>query len=247
MAWVERLVRRPAELSQLGELAAELSEDDRAVLETIDPARLEAVSRTQAQLVVARWWQPRFPAVLATLAHLDGGDLAAARRLVAHPAFERAVEEDVTGAALAGAGLARAEEGDAPPWLAELLGYEYLISTGLPRRGRGEAACAETEAALLPQALWLEGGRLQGKALCVPFQWPVGPLQDEPHDAEPDPHTLVFVLGEGEAVELEADDALADVLGLLAGGADDAAIEEALGPEDAAGALALLREVGLLG
>lgn len=244
MLWVDRVIRNPESLADARALAPE----DAAILGTIDETQLSAVHRTFALLVVSRWWQARFPAVLATLSHFCGGPLKAAQYLYSSPSFVDAVDEDVTGAALVGAVLALTTDDarEAPEWLHDLLAYEYLIGTGLPRRVRGEAVCAKTEGALLPDAAWVEGGRLRSRVLLCSFEWPVSELQEEPHDAEPEPHTLVFSLGDDGALELQASDVLADAVELLAGGADDEVIAQALGDEETAGVLAELGELGLL-
>lgn len=243
MQQVDLLMRRPEALADLSRLSGE----DAAVLETIDPVRLEAVHKTFASLVRARWWAARFPAVLATLDHVLGDALATARFLIGSPAFERAEGEDLTGEALCGALLdaLQARQLEAPPWLPELLAYEYLLSTGLPRRGRREAVSAELEARLLgPRAVWLRGGRLRRGILLCTFEWPVGALQEEPHDAEPDPTELLFFLEAEDVVELEPPGLVADVLELLTGDVEDAVVA-GLG-DDAKEALAWLKELELV-
>ncbi|RMG10555.1 MAG: hypothetical protein D6731_17255 [Planctomycetota bacterium] len=240
LRWIERLTRRPADLAELEDLAPE----DRRVLETIDPDRLRAVHRTQALLTVERWWRARFPAVLATLEHLYGGPAEAASRLVSSPAFEAAQGEDETGAAFVGALFDLSADPDwrGPDWIFDLLGYEYLLSTGLPRRARHEPVDEDLEARLLPHARWYAGGRLRRPALVVSFAWPVGALATQPHDADPDPHDLVFLLGPQDAVELSGD-GFADAVELLASGANDDVLEEGLGPS-APTVLAHLRAEG---
>jgi hypothetical protein len=226
MLWVDRLVRRPADL----DAARALDPSDAQVLATIDPTRLLAVNRTHATLVVARWWQARFPAVLATLNHFCGGAQEAACALFGDPAFEHAEGEDVDAAAFVAAVTRLTESADVP-WLPDLLAYEYLIGTGLPRRARGEPVSEATEATLLPDAVWLEGGRLRSRILLCPFTWPVSELQDEPHDADPAPHTLLFAPSPEGALEVETGDDLADALELVSSGTDDVVIGEAFGPE----------------
>lgn len=223
MAWIDRLLRRPADLPEIASLPSE----DAGVLATLDTARLDAVSGCHAALVVARWWQPRFPAVLATLSHFMGGQEKVARRLRASPSFLLAVEDDVTAAAFVGAVLELTADWDGPEWVQDLLAYEYLLSTGLPRRGRDDPICPETEEALLADAVWLEGGRLLRPVLTCPFTWPVGELREEPRDVEPAPQTVMFVIDAQEVVEVELGEA-ADALDLLAGGADDGSIGDVL-------------------
>jgi hypothetical protein len=72
----------------------------------------------------------------------------------------------------------------------------------------------------------------------------VGELQDEPHDAEPAPHTLLFMPSPEGALEVETGDDLADVLELVASGADDAVIAQTFG-EEVMDALAQLAELGV--
>lgn len=247
MQQVDRLIRHPEELAraQEGPLAALVS--------TIDPARLEAVHRSQAELVLARWWEPRFPAAVATLAWALGdegrdGRAAAGRLLLRSDAFEQAVGEDETAAALVGAvqGALGSGELSAPAWLSELLAYEYLLSVGYPRRARGEPIDAALEERLLPAgASWLTGGRLLHEVLLCPFAWPVAELEDEPHDAEPDPHARAFALVGGELLDAPLPDAAGDALTLLAAGAGDEVLRAALA-EEADDALGWLRELGLV-
>lgn len=244
MQRVDRLIRHPEELAreQAGPLAA--------LLGTIDPVRLEAVGRAQAELVLARWWEPRFPATVATLAWALGGEgrQQAGRLLLRSEAFERAVGEDETGVALVDAvqGALAAGELRAPAWLGELLAYEYLLSVGFPRRARGEPVDAALEERLLPAgASWLTGGRLLHEVLLCPFAWPVAELEDEPHDAEPDPHARAFALVGGELLDAPLPDAAGDALTLLASGATDEVLRAAL-EEEAEDALGWLRELGLV-
>jgi len=241
MQGVDLLLRRPGALD---DLLARLPEQERGVFEGVDRARLSAVNASFVTLLVARWWQARFPATLATLAHALGGRLGAARALVASRAFEGAVGEDLTGSAIVGAVLDADEA--LPLWLPDLVAYEYLLSTGLPRRARGEPIDAALEARALEEPSWLSGGRLTREVLVASFAWPVGALQEEPHDAEPCPEThLLAIVGDEELVDAEAPDVAVDALSLLAEGADDAVLRAALG-EEADAALDWLRELGLL-
>jgi hypothetical protein len=243
MLSIDRLIRCPAAL----EVERAKEGDGDSLLSTVDGTRLQAVHKTFALLVVSRWWQARFPAVIASVSHFLGGPLKAATQLYSDPSFVAAVDEDVTGAALVGAVLALTEddEQETPEWLGDLLAYEYLLSTGLPRRVRGEPLCEQTEARLLPNATWVEGGRLRSRVLLCPFDWPVSALQDEPYDAEPRPHSLLFVLSDDSALEVDAGDLLADAVELLGSGASDEVIAQALGDESAE-VLAQLNELELL-
>ena len=242
MEAIDRLMRRPQDLDEL--LAG--SAEDAAVLGTVDRPRLQATHGAFAELVVARWWRPKFPAVIATLEHFLGADQAASY-LVGHPAFLTAEEEDLRGSALGGAilaGVSGSKLAKLPAWLPELLAYEYLLALGLPRRARGEEVDAELEARLIPDAAWLSGGRLSREVLLAGFSWPVDALQEEPHETEPDPHARLLYV-EGQAVlDTSAPDVAGDVLELLAAGGDDATIA-ALGAE-ALEALAWLWGAGLV-
>jgi hypothetical protein len=241
MEAVDRLMRRPQDLG----LVVATGDADADVLSTIDADRLLATHRCFAELVVARWWRAGFPAVLATLEHFLGSAEAAASYLIGHAGFLSAQEEDVRGSALGAAvldGFAGGQLAELPRWLPDLLAYEYLLSVGIPRRARGEEVDAALEARLLPDVAWLSGGRLQRDLVVAGFTWPVGDLQDEPHDAQPDPHTrLLYIQGE-EIVDLPAPDLAADVLDLLAGGAEGSLVA-ALGE----GALEVVEHLTSLG
>jgi len=221
MAWVDRLIRHPAELSE--------AKDFPELSGTIEAARLKAVHRSTVGLIVSRWWQARFPAVLATLCHHRP---EATSQLVQHPSFEDALGEDLDGRAFVAAvqaltdPKAAAEGAELPPWLGELLAYEYLLSTGLPRRGRGDSLHEATEEALLsPDAVWLSGGRLTRPLLVYPFTWPVAELQEEPGELEPDPHTRLLCVTKEEVLDAAPPQVAADVAELLAQGASGATIE----------------------
>lgn len=232
MQAVDRLVRRP------GALAAALGAADpadREVLETIDPRRLAAVSGSHARQVLGRWWLPRFPATLAAL----GGDPAVdatARELVASDRFERAVEEDLTGAVLVH-GLLDALEGgrlaDAAPWTRELLAYEYLLAVGLPRRAAREPLDPEVEARLLgPAVASHAGGRLRLPVLAVSgWEWPVAAIREgvSPDEAEEAPEAVLFLIEPDGAVEAEAPASAVAAIALLARGAADPEVSQSLG------------------
>ena len=249
MAAVDQLMRRPQDLSAI----LSVGDDVAQIAATVDPERAAAVHAVFAELVVARWWQPRFPATVAALRHFLGEGCAS--WLVGQAGFLSAEGEDLRGSAL-GRGVLRLIELQAegasepagldqvPEWLLELCAYEYLLAVGLPRRAAGEALDAELEQALLPDATWLQGGRLSHEVLVVPFAWPIADLQEEPHDADPDPHLRVFWVEGSSAAEVDAPHIAGDALALLAAGADDAAIEAL--DEDGAAALAWLQELGLL-
>jgi len=245
MAWVERLVRRPDELAAARAVAGA----DGEVLRTVDAERLAAVHETFAELVVGRWWAPGFPASLAALRCPRDGPAGVGRRLVREAAFEEAVGEDETGRALIGGALDALEGGrlEGPPWIRELLAYEYLLAVGLPRRARGQAPDAALEARLLPpEAAWLAGAPLATEVLVCPFGWPVAELAGgELVEAEPDPHDRLLFVSGGEVLDAAPPPEAADALQLLAGGADEGAVLAALGPDGAA-AVAWLREAGAL-
>lgn len=249
MAAVDQLMRRPQDLALL--LAG--GDDVAAIAATVDPERAGAVHAVFAELVVARWWQPRFPATTAALRHFLGEGCAS--WLVGQAGFLSAEGEDLRGSALGrgvlrllelqGAGASEPAGVNAlPEWLGELCAYEYLLAVGLPRRAAGEEIDAELEAALLPTSTWLSGGRLAREVLVVPFTWPIAELQEEPHDADPDPHLRVFWVEGSSAAEIDAPHLAGDALELLAAGAEDAAICAL--DEDGAAALAWLEELGLI-
>lgn len=151
MQALERVRRRPEDLAREAEA--------HPVLQTIEPARLRAVSVSFARHVFGRWWQPRFGATFAQVADPH----ALAHALIAEDAFERAVGEDETAAVVIHGVLARRDAGTlaGPEWLEDLLAYEYLLEVGLPRRAQGLEVDADAEAALFAgRVRWLSGGRL---------------------------------------------------------------------------------------
>ncbi|MGE0712847.1 MAG: hypothetical protein AB7N76_34590 [Planctomycetota bacterium] len=244
MAAVERLMRRPKDLPVV---LAKAEPGDAEVLKTIDRARLQATHGAFAEVVVGRWWRPRFPATIAALEEALGADRAASA-LLGDEAFLEAQEEDLTGRALAKAvlhGIAGGQLEELPLWTSELLAYEYLLAVALPRRAEGEPIDHEVEARLLPDALWLSGGRLARPIVVASFAWPVAELADGQRPDAPDPHTRLLYLDlDGDAVvDLEAPDLAGDVLALLAQGASDEVIA-ALDP-DAKDMLAELRDLRL--
>lgn len=251
MSWVDRLVRRPDELDR----ARSLPGDDGAVLSTVDAARLAAVHHTFAALVAGRWWVPRFPATLEALAAPgDPGEVE--RRLIREDAFEAAVGEDETGAAFVNGVLDALEGGrlTAAPWGRDLLAYEYLLAVSLPRRACGEAVDAALEARLLPaEAAWVSGDALRVPVLVCPFQWSVAELAeslaeslaDAVPDPEPDPHDRLLFAVDGEVIDAAPPPEAGDALQLLAAGAPEQAVVDALG-EVGAEALAWLREAGAI-
>ena len=246
MGAVDRLMRRPQDLHELLAGGGDVSE----VLAKVDVERAKAVHAVFAELIVARWWQPRFPATLAALRHFLGEEYAS--WLVGQESLLLAEGEDLRGSALGGAVLSLAgAPQDLPPgatplpeWLSELCAYEYLLAVGLPRRAEGEALDCALEAGLLPDAVWLSGGRLTHEVLVAPFNWPVGELQEEPHEAEPDAHVRLLWVEDQSAAEVEGPHLAGDVLDLLSKGLDDEAIR-AIDP-DADQALSWFRELGLL-
>ncbi|MBL4850219.1 MAG: hypothetical protein JKY65_32220 [Planctomycetes bacterium] len=246
MGAVDRLMRRPQDLREL--IAA--GGDVGGVLSNVDAERAEAVHAVFAELIVARWWQPRFPATVAALRHFLGEDYAS--WLVGQESLLLAEGEDLRGTALGGAVLSLAKGADdlpeaaqeLPAWLTELYAYEYLLAVGLPRRAEGAEVDTTLEAALLPDAVWLSGGRLTRELLVAPFHWPVGELQEEPHETEPDSHVRLLWIEEQGAAEVEGPHLAGDVVDLLSKDADDATIL-AMDP-DAAQALTWFRELGLL-
>jgi hypothetical protein len=246
MGAVDQLMRRPQDLAAL--LGG--GDDVAGIVSTVDGERAQAVHAVFAELIAARWWQPRFPATVAALRHFLGEGYAS--WLVGQPCFLEAEGEDLRGSALgrgvlSAIGASDLPEGarELPEWLPELCGYEYLLAVGLPRRAAGEEVDAALEAELLPLASWQEGGRLTRRVLVAPFTWPIAELQEEPHDAEPDPHLRLLWLDEGAASEVEAPHLAGDVLELLAGGAEDSTVLAV--DEECAAALDWFRELGLLG
>jgi hypothetical protein len=244
MAAVDRLVRRPADLAAL----ASAGGDDAAVLSTIDRARLDAVSRMQAALTLGRWWLPRFPGTVESLAGALGQD-ALATTLVASPRFEQAEGEDVKGTAFALAVLDALEAGAAEdaPWVADLLAYEYLLAIGLPRRAQGLDVDAAVEAKLLAQARWFEGGRLARRIVALPVAWPVGAWHEgtvEDEDPEPRVHALAVV--DDEVAEVEAPPQTLEALAMLADGADDKTLAGRIGKKNATKLLGWLRDAEML-
>lgn len=245
MGAVDQLMRRPQDLAAL--LGG--GDDVAQIVSTVDNERAQAVHAVFAELIAARWWQPRFPATVAALRHFLGEGYAS--WLVGLPCFLEAEGEDLRGAAL-GQGVLAAAGGtelpedaqDLPEWLVELCAYEYLLAVGLPRRAAGEEIDASLEAELAPLAKWWEGGRLTKSVLVAPFTWPVAELQQEPHDADPDPHLRLLWLEEGAASEVEAPHLAGDVLELLAGGAEDSTVLAV--DEECEAALDWFRGLGLL-
>lgn len=220
---------RGAETADLKATAA-----DEAVLATAAPARLAAFGRYMSEKVAGRFYADRAPATLLALARaLEGDDApaaAAVRALMATPHFERAVGEDVTGAALFGWVAATRERW--PAWLWDLAGYEYLITTGLPRRARGDEVDLELEGRLVPQLRLLsptDAAPGPGEvALAAPialadFEYPAGELQEVfasggriEVEVEPEPQAAMFALLDDEVLELEACYPQADILQLAA-------------------------------
>jgi len=244
---VELLMRRPGELGRL----AAAGGGDAAVLATIDPARLEAVARVQAGLVLARWWAPRFPAVVAALtAGASRAGLAA--DLVAADAFEAAQGEDELGSAFCGGLLELAAAGwEAPDGLLELLAYEYLLAVGLPRRAVGEPVDADLEARLFAASgvSRLTGGRLARPVVVGAFAAPVSALHEDPAvdpEAVEAPEAVLLLADAEGATEVGVGAEVVDALELLAGGAPDAALADALGTETWAELRADLAELGVL-
>jgi len=245
MGAVDQLMRRPQDLAAL--LGG--GDDVAQIVSTVDGERAEAVHAVFAELIAARWWQPRFPATVAALGHFLGEGYAS--WLVGQPCFLEAEGEDLRGNAL-GRGVLAAVGGaelpagssELPEWLGELCAYEYLLAVGLPRRASGEEVDAAFEAELLPGATWFEGGRLTKRVLVAPFTWPVAELQEEPHDAEPDPHLRLLWIEEGAAAEVEGPHLAGDVLELLAAGSEDAVVLAM--DEEGGAALDWLRGLGLL-
>lgn len=250
MGAVDQLMRRPQDLAALLGGGGDVAE----IVSTVDEERALAVHAVFAELIAARWWQPRFPATVAALRHFLGEDYAS--WLVGQDCLLEAEGEDLRGNALGGGVLAAvaAAEGEAgelpkdagelPEWLAELCAYEYLLAVGFPRRARSETVDEALEAKLLAGATWFEGGRLSQRVLVAPFTWPVSELQEEPHEAEPDPHLRLFWLEGASAVEVDAPHLAGDVIELLANGAEDSTILAV--DEECEAALAWLRELGLL-
>lgn len=231
MQAVDRLVRHPGELGSGRGLP---TPEDREVLGTIDARRLAAVSKCHARMVLGRWWLPRFPATLAAL----GGDPAVdglARELVSSDRFERALEEDLTAAVLVPGLLDALEAGRLPgaaPWVRELLAYEYLLAVGLPRRAANEPVDPEVEARLLgTQVTHHAGGRLRFPVVAVSgWEHPVAALREgtPPDEADEAPEAVLFLIEPEGAVEAEAPASVLVALGLLAQGAADPALNQAL-------------------
>lgn len=247
MEWVERLMRHPERLDE----AAHLPGEDGQVLASVDRDRLAAVSASYFGRVVGRWWEPRFPATVAVLGAQDLGV-----EVMRSAWFESARGEDVDARALVN-GLLDAVEADrleAPGWLWELAGFEYVLNVGLPRRQSGDSCDLATEARLLGDHVsWLEGGRLARPLVACWWRWPVSEIHERlVVEGEPPPVLeagalkawLVSLSGD-EVLEVEASDVLVDSLSLLADGAADAAICEVMG-NDGEELLAWLVELGLL-
>lgn len=230
MEAVDRLVRSPAELAHL------TARDGLDVLGTIDAQRLEAVARSHARQILGRWWAPRFPATLQAVGD-EAAREALARALVSSPRFEEALEEDLLGTVLVHGLLDELEAErlpEAAPWTRELLAYEYLLAIGLPRRGRAEA-CDQTveERLLAEQVSFLSGGRLRVPVAVASFEWPVAALHEgtPPEEADDPPEAVVFMIEPEGAVEVEAPGCAGDALDLLAQGASDKVLSQALDEE----------------
>jgi hypothetical protein len=250
MLAVDALVRRPGTYA-----AATAGADPMArVLATIDARRLVAVAASNAELTLARWWQPRYPgAVAAAAAHLGEAELAAA--LVASPAFEQATGEDVHGTSFARGLLELAAAGrlkDAP-WIEEVLAYEWLLDAGLPLRAGGATPPADVvdveRQLVLTRGRWVQGGRLLRPALLLRVRHPVGAWHEgdeEGLEAEPAATLHVLAVLEDEVAEVEVPGDAEPALDLLVKGAKDAEVASRIGRKPAAMLLGWLAEAGLL-
>lgn len=246
MQAVDRLVRSPDGLQRLD--AADPA--DRAVLETIDRRRLDAVARGHARLILGRWWAPRFPGTLQALGD-DAARATLARALVGSPRFEQALEEDLLGTVFVPV-LLDLLEGERLPeaaeWTRDVLVYEYLLGIGLPRRGRAEACDLAVEERLLDeQVSFLSGGRLSVPVAVATFDWPVAALHEglPLEEADDPPEAVVFMIEPDGVVEVEAPACAGDALDLLAQGASDKVLAQAL-DEEWRPLRSWLREVGLV-
>lgn len=248
MLAVDALVRRPGTYA-----AATGGADPTArVLGTIDARRLAAVAASNAELTLARWWQPRYPgAVAAAAGHLGDAELAAA--LVASPAFEQATGEDVHGTSFARALLELSGRLEDAPWVEEVLAYEWLLDAGLPLRAGGAtppADVVEVERRLvLSRGRWVQGGRLLRPALLLRVKHPVGAWHEGDEEAleeEPTPTLHVFAVLEDEVAEVEVPGDAEPALDLLVKGAPDAEVASRIGKKPAAMLLGWLAEAGLL-
>ncbi len=250
MLAVDALVRRPGTYP-----AATAGADPTArVLATIDARRLAAVAASNAELTLARWWQPRYPgAVAAAAAHLGEAELAAA--LVASPAFEQATGEDVRGTSFARGLLELAAAGrlEDAPWIEEVLAYEWLLDAGLPLRAGGATPPSDVvdveRRLVLTRGRWVQGGRLLRPALLLRVKHPVGAWHEgdeEGLEAEPVPTLHVLAVLEDEVAEVEVPGDAEPALDLLVKGAKDAEVASRIGRKPAAMLLGWLAEAGLL-
>lgn len=253
MLAVDALVRRPGTYA-----AATAGADPTArLLATVDARRLGAVAASNAELTLARWWQPRYPgAVAAAAAHLGEAELAAA--LVASPAFEQATGEDVHGTSFARALLELAAAGrlaDAP-WIEEVLAYEWLLDAGLPLRASGATPPADVldveRRLVLTRGRWVQGGRLLRPALLLRVKHPVGAWHEGDEETiaeqgeEPAPTLHILAVLEDEVAEVEVPGDAEPALDLLVKGAKDAEVASRIGRKPAAMLLGWLAEAGLL-
>ena len=123
-----------------------------------------------------------------------------------------------------------------------------MLSVGIPRRARGEAIAEDAELRLFEDRVaWLEGGRLTVPLAACTFEWPLAALLEG--DLEPDldevAEVVLLTLEPDGSREIEGPHEVVDALDLLAQGADDATLRDALDdPQDEA--LAWLRELGLV-
>jgi len=252
---------------RLARFAGSVAPADLAVLRAVDARRFEAVAQRQAEMIRDRWWKDRYPGALAgTALAIGAGTREVALGALASPSFDRREGEDETGVALLGFILSREDRTQDPEWLADLLAYEYLVATGLPRRSKNKPVDQGLEQRLLPEGTRFLAPQarkpakadlaLARKLVVLPSEYPSDEIREALRagqnvpELDARPHVVLFLLEEEAATELRAPALAHDLLDVLGQGsvAPDKILEafSAEDKRDAYAALKALVEAGVV-
>ncbi len=244
---------------RLARFAGSVAPADLAVLRAVDARRFEAVAQRQAEMIRDRWWKDRYPGALAgTALAIGAGTREVALGALASPSFDRREGEDETGVALLGFILSREDRTQDPEWLADLLAYEYLVATGLPRRAGNKAVDPTLEQRLLPEGTRFLAPQarkpaksdlaLARKLVVLPSEYPSDEIREalragqKVPELDSRPHVVLFLLEEEAATEVRAPALAHDLLDMLGqGSVAPEKILEAFSPEDKRDAYAALK------